>query len=490
MPVLAAFAVPHPPLIVPAVGHGREREIDATIEAYREVGRRIVELDPDTIVVSSPHTAYYLDYLHIAPGREATGSFASFGAPGEGSTVRYDAEFASELSQSAEAEGIPAGTSGQREPSLDWGILVPLHFVQRAHDGLEPQGNNSRRALPQLPYRIVRLGIAGLSPDANYRFGTLVRKVSEQLGRRIVYVASGDLSHKLSESGPYGYAPEGPEFDKLACRAFRTGDFLELLRADPGLCERAAECGLRSFQIMAGALDRTPVKPELLSYEGPFGVGYGVAAFTPTGLAGSDNSRAFGEQYVAWHKADQERRRSAESPWVRLARFSLERYVRDRKQTDPTGDLPSDLAATLPAELFSTRAGAFVSLKINGQLRGCIGTIAPVRASLAAEICANAVSAGCHDPRFPAVSADELDELVYDVDVLSQPERVQGPENLDAKRYGVIVSTADGRRGLLLPDLDGVDTVEEQLGIAARKGGIDLEEDDVTLERFTVTRHL
>lgn len=490
MSVLAAFAVPHPPLIVPAVGHGREREIDATIEAYQEVGRRIVELDPDTIVISSPHTAYYLDYLHIAPGDKAVGSFASFGAPDEGSAVRFDAEFASELARCTEAAGIPAGTSGQREADLDWGVLVPLHFVQCAHDRLEPRGGKGGRALPELPYRIVRLGIAGLVPDVNYRFGTLVRKVSDLLGRRIVYVASGDLSHKLSESGPYGYAPEGPEFDKLACRAFKTGDFLELLRADPGLCERAAECGLRSFQIMAGALDRTPVKPELLSYEGPFGVGYGVAAFTPTGPVDSDNGRAFGEQYVSWHQADQKRRRGAESPWVKLARFSLERYVRDHVQTDPANDLPRDLAAALPVELFSTRAGAFVSLKINGQLRGCIGTIAPVRDSLAAEICANAVSAGCRDPRFPAVREDELDELVYDVDVLSEPERIPGPASLDPKRYGVIVSTADGRRGLLLPDLDGVDTAEEQLGIAARKGGIDLEEDEVALERFTVTRHL
>ena len=476
MPVLAAFAVPHPPLIVPAVGHGREREIDATIEAYREVGRRIVELDPDTIVVSSPHTAYYLDYLHIAPGREATGSFASFGAPGEGSTVRYDAEFASELSQSAEAEGIPAGTSGQREPSLDWGILVPLHFVQRAHDGLEPQGNNSRRALPQLPYRIVRLGIAGLSPDANYRFGTLVRKVSEQLGRRIVYVASGDLSHKLSESGPYGYAPEGPEFDKLACRAFRTGDFLELLRADPGLCERAAECGLRSFQIMAGALDRTPVKPELLSYEGPFGVGYGVCTFEG-GVR--DDSRRFLESYEEKEKRRLAAIKNAEDEYVRLARASVEHYVRTGRRLEMPDGLPGDMTRR--------RAGVFVSLHMDGRLRGCIGTIAPVTPCVAQEIIDNGVSASSRDPRFNPVEPEELDKLVYSVDVLEPPERITSPSQLDVKRYGVIV-TKGGRRGLLLPNLDGVNSVDEQIAIAKQKAGI-AQREEVELERFEVTRH-
>ena len=234
---------------------------------------------------------------------------------------------------------------------------------------------------------------------------------------------------------------------------------------------------------MAGALDRTAIKPELLSYEGPFGVGYGVAAFTPVGKEGADESRALLEQYEAFHKADLARRKAAEDPYVSLARLSLETYVRERRRITP------DEKPGLPAELLSTRAGAFVSLKKDGELRGCIGTIAPVQDSLAEEICANAISAGRHDPRFPPVTASELDELVYDVDVLGAPEPVESADQLDPKRYGVIVSTADGRRGLLLPDLDGVDTVSEQLRIAAGKGHIDLRRDDCALERFEVVRH-
>lgn len=105
------------------------------------------------------------------------------------------------------------------------------------------------------------------------------------------------------------------------------------------------------------------------------------------------------------------------------------------------------------------------------------------------EICANAISAGTHDPRFAPVGEDELDDLVYDVDVLGEPEPVASTDELDPARYGVIVSCG-GRRGLLLPDLDGVDTVEEQVSIAARKGGIDLRYDDYRLERFEVVRHL
>lgn len=476
MPVVAAVAVPHPPLIVPGVGHGREREIQATVDAYREAARRVVAAEPQTIVTSSPHTAMYLDYLHVAPGSGARGTFSRFGDATDGSRVTYDERFVAELERLASEEGLPAGTRGEREHDLDWGVLVPLHFIQEAREQLRDAG----RETP--PYRVVRMGISGLSPLEHYRMGRLVQRAAENLGRRVAYVASGDLSHKLSADGPYGFSPDGPVFDELVCRALGSGDFLSLLTVDPGLCERAAECGLRSFQIMAGALDRTPVTPELLSHEGPFGVGYGVASFSPAGPEGSDPSRDFGAAYEAWHARDMQRRREREDAFLALARASLEHRVR-------TGQTLRELPPDLPPELLSRRAGAFVSLKKNGQLRGCIGTIAPARECLAREIVENAVSAGCHDPRFPPVRADELPELVYDVDVLGEPEPVAGPEELDCRRYGVVVSAPGGRRGVLLPNLDGVDSAEEQLSIAARKGGIDLAEPGVRLERFEVERH-
>ena len=466
MSVLAAFAVPHPPLIVPGVGHGRERDVAATSAAYEEVARRVAELAPDTLVISSPHTTSYLDYLHISPGRGARGDFRDFGDRADGSEVAYDVELVHELEAAAKAAGIPAGTRGERDARLDWGVLVPLHFIQARCGG----------------FKVVRMGLAGFSPLEHYRLGALVQRAAARLGRRVVYVASGDLSHKLAADGPYGYAPDGPLFDQAVCEALASGDFLRLLTVDPGLCERAAECGLRSLQIMAGALDGTPVRAELLSYEGPFGVGYGVAAFTPSDPEASDPARRYEDAWLAWHERALAQTRAAEDPYVRLARASLEHRVR----TGATLPLPTGL----PPELTERRAGAFVSLKKDGRLRGCIGTIAPVRASLAEEIVENAVSAGLHDPRFSPVRDEELAELVYDVDVLGEPEVVEDRSELDPSRYGVIVSAPDRRRGLLLPALDGVDTVEEQLRIAARKGGISLAEKGVRLERFEVVRHL
>ena len=476
MAIVAACAVPHPPLIIPAVGCGREQGIQDTIDAYEEVARRIAALEPDTLVISSPHSTCYRDYLHISPRAEARGSFAAFRAPQAAYRCTYDQQFVASLEAACQAEGIPAGTQGEREPQLDHATMIPLHFIQAA----------CARAGVSQP-RVVRLGLAGLSAAFHYRVGSLVQRTASVLNRRVVYVASGDLSHKLLAEGPYGYAPEGPEFDEQVCDAFANADFLPLLTMDRGFADRAAECGLRSFQIMAGALDRTEVRSELLSHEGPFGVGYGIAWFDPIGEEGSCDERDLLDT-LERHEADKlAQRRAAEDELVSLARLALETFVYSGGMPVRVDELPD--GRTLSPELLSTRAGCFVSLKKDGQLRGCIGTIAPMRANLAEEICANAVSAGRRDPRFDPVDVEELNDLVYSVDVMGTPEPIGSMDELDPKRYGVIVSTRDGRRGLLLPDLDGVDTTEQQVEIAAQKGRIDLVGDSYQLQRFEVVRH-
>jgi AmmeMemoRadiSam system protein A len=227
---------------------------------------------------------------------------------------------------------------------------------------------------------------------------------------------------------------------------------------------------------MAGALDQKAVASELLSYEGPFGVGYGVAAFEVTG---PDESRNFGGQFQQAERDRLAAGKAAEDPLVRLARMSLETYVKTGRYADPPQGLPDTLTGS--------RAGAFVSLKKDGRLRGCIGTIAPTRACLAEEILHNAVSAGTGDPRFPPVRKEELETLVYSVDVLGEPEPIASEAELDPKKYGVIVEQGT-RRGLLLPDLAGVDTPDLQIAIARRKAGIGPDE-PVKLWRFEVVRH-
>ncbi len=163
-------------------------------------------------------------------------------------------------------------------------------------------------------------------------------------------------------------------------------------------------------------------------------------------------------------------------PLVRLAKEALETYVKEGRIIKPPQEI---------LEKYSSRAGVFVSIKKQGQLRGCIGTIYPVRETIAHEVIMNAIHAGTEDPRFMPVEEDELPYLTYSVDILGIPEKVRGPEELDPRKYGVIVSKGM-RKGLLLPDLEGVNTVEEQLRIALMKAGIT--ERDFEIYRFTVER--
>jgi MEMO1 family protein len=460
MAILAAFILPHPPLIIPAVGKGEERKIQKTIDAYDQAAREIAALHPDTILVTTPHSVIYSDYLHISPGEKAHGDFTQFGVSGSAAEFQYDPEFVGALTQSAKRAKLPAGTFGERDSHIDHGTLVPLSFVNKYYRN----------------YKLVRCSISGLGAAVHYHFGKCIAETAEALGRRTVLIASGDLSHKLKDDGPYGFAAEGPEFDRQVTEAMASGDFMRFLTFEEDFCDAAAECGLRSFQIMSGAFDGLSVKPEFLSYEGPFGVCYAVCGFYP---GEKEETRHLDVQLAVTRREKLAEGKRSEDEFVRLARLSLETYLKERKYVKTP--------AALPEEMTAKRAGVFVSLKKDGRLRGCIGTIEATQDCIAEEIIHNAVSAGTRDPRFDAVTEEELGELVYSVDVLGDSEPIASVAELDVKRYGVIV-TMDSRCGLLLPNLSGVDTPEQQVKIALQKGGISSTE-QFSMERFEVVRH-
>lgn len=461
MPIAGAIMVPHPPLIVPDVGRGQEKEIHETIDAYHEAVKKLVSWEPETVIVASPHSVMYADYFHISPGRKAKGDFGQFGAPQVTVDAVYDAELRDVICDEAENAGVPAGTLGERDGRLDHGTMIPLWFLNQYYSG----------------YKVLRIGLSGLPLTEHYRLGQCIQRAAERCGRRVAVIGSGDLSHKLRADGPYGFKEEGPEYDDRIMEVMGSGDFGQLFDFSESFCEAAAECGHRSFVIMAGALDGMKVKPVRLSHEGTFGVGYGICTYEAAGReAGREFLRLYEDKMI--RKAEE--LRENEDDYVALARRTVESYV--------TAGRKPDVPENLPAEMYEKRAGVFVSLKENGMLRGCIGTIEPVRGSIAEEIIANAVSAATRDPRFRPIRQEELDRIVYSVDVLGETEEISSPAELDVKRYGVIVSRG-GKRGLLLPNLEGVDTVDAQIAIARQKAGIPAGEKDVKLERFEVVRH-
>ncbi|MCR5488378.1 MAG: AmmeMemoRadiSam system protein A [Lachnospiraceae bacterium] len=419
MPILAGYMVPHPPLAVHEVGRGDGLKIQATLDAFDEVARDIAGLKPETIILASPHSIMYSDYFHISPGYSARGDFGNFRAGGVQLTVQYDRELVQAVCDKCDLLGFPAGTEGEKDHELDHGTMVPLYFInQRYRD-----------------YKLVRIGLSGLSLETHRIFGRIIASVVKKLGRRAVFVASGDLSHCQKADGPYGYKPDGPRYDERLMDVMGRGAFGELLDFDLGFLSRAEECGHRSFVIMAGAMEDVaekewPVTARILSHENTFGVGYGIGIFKPKP----------GRKTIIAEEKEMD-------AYVKLARQTIDTYIREGRIIEPPEDLPE--------EMKKTRAGAFVSIHEHGMLRGCIGTILATQDSVAQEIIMNAISASTRDPRFSRIRKEELPDLDINVDVLGDPEKISSPDELDVKKYGVIV-TKGQRRGLLLPDLDNM----------------------------------
>ncbi|MFC1721943.1 AmmeMemoRadiSam system protein A [Patescibacteria group bacterium] len=171
------------------------------------------------------------------------------------------------------------------------------------------------------------------------------------------------------------------------------------------------------------------------------------------------------------------------NPYTNLAKTAIKSYLKHGEKIDASNDLPK--------EMIDKKSGVFVTLEsgLQRQLRGCIGTYLPTKDSIAEEIITNAVAAATEDYRFPPVTTTELPDLHFGVSILHEPKQIKTMKDLDVKKYGVIVKSADGRSGLLLPEIDSVDTPEKQVAIAAQKAGIDLDKDQISLFRFSVDKH-
>lgn len=465
MSVVFCGICPHPPVAVPEVGHRESEEVEATQQALLELGRRLKESSAGTVLIISPHAPIFHGVIGLNGDPVLKGDLSNFGACGIKFELANDKMLLEEIKKQAAVLGLntvelTGKLARQYDFSLrlDHGVTVPLYFLQQA-------GVN-------LP--LVHVSMALDSAERLYLFGLAVRQAAELTGRKAALLASGDLSHCLTRLAPGGYNPQGAEFDRQIAELLAVPDVQGILNMDEFLVQEAAECGYRSIVMMLGALDGLEVKAEVLSYEGPFGVGYLVASLIP-GPANPDRSLL--PKLQAGKRARLESRRASESFLVRIARQTLEEQLKVRTHSQDR---------FVPEE-FKKRAGVFVSLKKHGSLRGCIGTIEPVTRNIVEEVANNAVSAAFHDPRFKPVRPEELDDLEFSVDVLQPPEPVSSLDKLDPKKYGVIVRS--GRRsGLLLPNLEGIDSAVEQVEIARQKAGIG-PEDAVTLERFMVIRH-
>ena len=432
MKILGAFMVPHPPLIVEEIGKDKIKQIEKTKNSYIEIAKEIGKLKPDTIIISSPHAPLYNDYFYLPNKEKAVGSFSNYGVSNVKFNQEYDVTLIEEIEKISKNRNFPCGRINSYE-SLDHGTMVPLYFINKYLSD----------------YKLVVIGLSGISLEANYEMGKIIFEAVKNLDRDVVYVASGDLSHKLQDYGPYGFVEEGPIYDKRIMDIMSNAKFEELFDFDIDFLNVVAECGHRSFIMMSGFLNNIKVIPKYYSHQDITGVGYGICSYYPI------------------------------DPYVELARETINTYIKEKRIIE--------IPKNIPKELLENKKAVFVTIYKNGNLRGCIGTIYPVENCVAQEIINNAISASTLDPRFSPITENELDSLEIKVDELTIPEDIKDTSYLNPKKYGVIVSSGY-KKGVLLPDIDGIDTIEKQITIAKKKANIhDFEK--ITLKRFEVIRH-
>lgn len=446
--VFAGIA-PHPPIMVPEVGREAIAEVRGSIDAMQLFTERIIASGAETVVLISPHAPLEARAFVAYSDAQLYGDFANFRAPQATVEAPLDQKLLEAIGEMAsEKDYAVVGIKGY---DLDHGTAVPLYFLQR---------NGWSGA-------VVALGYNFLSDEDHVRFGSCIRHAVDRTRRRVAFVASGDLSHRLKPNAPAGYNPGAHIFDEEVVACLKKGEPSLIAAIDPDLRRRAGECGYRSMLVALGTLDADS-RPscEVLHYEAPFGVGYLVAQLAREQSAG-DAAQNLTRKSVAVEQtesstASSEDLQSFKGPDLPgLARRAVETFISEGR------------ILKAPADAFDQPTACFVSIKTReGDLRGCIGTIEPTKQTLAEEIIANAINAATRDPRFPPVTRKELAGLRYSVDVLSTPEPAAF-EELDPATYGVIVEDGSGlRRGLLLPDLKGIETAAQQVEIAARKAGI------------------
>jgi len=451
---------PHPPIFVPGVGGSRAHTTQASLDALGAMAEALAAFGPESLVIMSPHAPAVADGIAVDDSESFSGSLGQFGDP---SAYHWpgDPVLAHAILSELEHAGIPClpRSAGPRLKAgwLDHATIVPLSFLD-----------------PSQRHPIVIMSLSYLSYESHRLAGRAVRAAADRTGRRIAFIASGDMSHRLTPDAPAGYSPRAVDLDTEIRSLVEQGALSQLMHIDPDLVDAGGECGLRSFITLGGYAGEDPVPTRVLAYEGPWGVGYLSALVGAEALAACD-TRGFQRTPETGHKggmAGDDR-----SEIVALARTTITNHLQGHADAHP----PALSDADYPA-----RAGTFVSLHRGGGLRGCIGTILPTQDTLAKEVMANAIQAAFHDPRFPPLSAEELADLEISVDVLHEPESCTIDE-LDPKRYGVVTSSG-WRRGLLLPDLEGVDDVTTQVAIAMQKAGIRPGE-PCSYERFRVDRY-
>jgi|GEM_PF-291144 len=480
---MKGYLMPHAPIILPTIGISEADQVSRTYNAMMKIGEEIADEDPDTVILISPHGPRFSDAIPIYDQATYKGSLSAFGD--FETTFEYekdDAFIEALMHLNSEENGQfyrfrdEDFARFEMDNTLDHGALVPLYFVQQFCKN----------------FQVVIMSDADFDPTALMKAGVLIRRTAAKVHKKIVVIASGDLSHTLSEQGPYHYHPSSKIVDQAVVDAFENSDLLPLATLKQDNVEEAGICGLNSILMLFGVYNHMMYRTKCLSYEGPFGVGYAVGTMTEeTSSSEPDWMRQV--LTALEEKAREERKRA--HPFTRIAyeiikqkvKTGISPVVRMKEQSCYIGEEKIPLSKMAFERLMEPCEGIFVSIKKNGALRGCIGTVnGDAQNACYKQIGYYALQAAFKDPRFDAVSISELSTITISIDLLSKMIATELPLKHDVEKYGLYICGNDSS-GILLPNLPGVDNPVDQLHIASHKAGLSVDEIE-EVYHFTVER--
>ena len=255
MSIVFSAIVPHPPILIPAIGKENINQLKATVDAYFKLEEDLYSSQTETIIIISPHGHSQSEAFTINLSPEFKGNFEKFGDLTTKFSLKGDIALAHQIKEKLETK---ASLQLISQAELDHGASTPLYLLTRH--------------LPKI--KIIPLYYSGLDLTAHYNFGQLIRGKLLSSNDRVALIASGDLSHRLSKNAPAGYSPKGKKFDKKLIDSLLKKQTEEIIKLKPELIANAGECGLKSIVILLGVLEGLKYEPRLLAYEAPFGVGY------------------------------------------------------------------------------------------------------------------------------------------------------------------------------------------------------------------------
>ena len=265
--ILSRYLMPHPPIIIPEIGKGEEKKVQDTIDSIKEIADEIKTLKPKIIVIITPHGPLFDGAIAVSDVDSIYGDFSKFGNSDIKLNKNVNTILTKKIIENVLDDNISVAPIDKDskskyniEAELDHGALVPLYYIDKEYSD----------------YDLVHITYGILDKSELYKIGMIIKNAIEELNETAVIIASGDLSHRLKETGPYEYNKNGEIFDKKILSLLEDGDTDGIFNMDKNLIEQAGECGLRSIYILLGTLDECEFKGELLSYQGTFGVGYGV----------------------------------------------------------------------------------------------------------------------------------------------------------------------------------------------------------------------